>query len=140
MLVTGGQRVSADKIQRAGYHFQFLRSKLRCAINSYEEHLTFSGFAATCSACTITPVFTALRSGLPVQPVFIFDRNILDALEDRSGPSGCFHPSATGTAAERTEANSGRDPARWLWSSIGGLQETLVGRVFDPRSVFTNHD
>ena len=37
-----------------------------------------------------TALFYALSSGLPVLPIFIFDRNILDDLEDRADKRVCF--------------------------------------------------
>ena len=37
-----------------------------------------------------TALFHALSSGLPVLPIFIFDRNILDDLEDRADKRVCF--------------------------------------------------
>ena len=37
-----------------------------------------------------TALFYALSSGLPVLPIFIFDRNILDDLEDRIHKRVCF--------------------------------------------------
>ena len=49
-----------------------------------KEHLTFFWFRRDLRLHDNAGLYHALRSGLPVQPVFIFDRNILDALEDRS--------------------------------------------------------
>ena len=41
-------------------------------------------------------LYHALRSGLPVQPIFIFDSNILDDLEDKTDKRVLFIHQALG--------------------------------------------
>ena len=102
-----------------------------------KEHLTFFWFRRDLRLHDNAGLYHALRSGLPVQPVFIFDRNILDALEDRSDRRVVFiHQQLERLQKELKQLGAtllvgyGRPADCWKrWSE-----------EYSIRSVFTNHD
>lgn len=82
-------------------------------------------------------LYHALRSGKPVVPVFIFDRNILDKLEDKSDRRVTFiHLTLQHIQRELEKLGSGLkvyyDTAEKAWQQI--LKDFQVDKVF------TNHD
>ena len=82
-------------------------------------------------------LFQALSSGLPVVPLFIFDRNILDELEDKNDPRVNFIYQALLNLQKKLEAfGSGLDVRyghpEQVWKQL--VKEYSVG------SVFANHD
>lgn len=82
-------------------------------------------------------LYHALKAGLPVIPVFIFDRNILDKLEDRDDHRVAFIHQTLASLKEQLTA-LGSD----LWVLEGDplvLYKQLVTQV-EISGVFTNHD
>jgi deoxyribodipyrimidine photo-lyase len=82
-------------------------------------------------------LYQALRSGLPVLPIFIFDRNILDLLPDkRDGRVEFIHKqlakinTSLNKSACRLLIRHGKPPELW---------DQLI-HEFDIHTVFTNHD
>ncbi len=84
-----------------------------------------------------TGLFHALRSGLPVVPVFIFDRHILDQLEDRDDRRVNFiHKALLELQAQLIKLNSTLDVRYGDPLSIfKELQQN-----YEVHAVFTNHD
>jgi deoxyribodipyrimidine photo-lyase len=82
-------------------------------------------------------LYHALRSGVAVQPVFIFDSHILDLLEDKQDRRvDLIHRALTGIQTELEELGSS------LLVKHGRPLEVL-GRLadeMDAKAVFTNHD
>ena len=82
-------------------------------------------------------LFHALRSGRPVLPIFIFDREILDKLEDRKDRRVAFiHRALTGMQEQLSR----------MGSTLEVLQGTPLAvfrdltQRYSVESVFTNHD
>lgn len=84
-----------------------------------------------------TALYHALRAGLPVIPVFIFDRNILEQLEDKSDRRVAFiHAALEGMQQQLVGMGSSLEvyhgtPAE-VWSSL--LEKYAV------HAVYANHD
>jgi deoxyribodipyrimidine photo-lyase len=84
-----------------------------------------------------TGLFHALKEGLPVLPIFIFDRNILDALEDKADRRVAFiHAALTEMQAALTGMGSSMEvhygfPAE-VFQQLS--EKYLIAKVF------TNHD
>lgn len=82
-------------------------------------------------------LFHALKSGFPVVPLFVFDRNILDQLEDKTDRRVAFIHAALGSMQKKL-------------LTLGSSMEILHGypeqvmevllEKYEVRSVFTNHD
>ncbi len=82
-------------------------------------------------------LYHALRSGLPVIPVFIFDRSILDRLEDRYDRRVEFIHHALSAMQEKCRAVGTTMIVRYghpfeIWNDLC--------REFTIRHVYTNHD
>ena len=84
-----------------------------------------------------TALYNALTSGLPVLLIFIFDKNILDNLEDRKDKRVAFiHETLEGIDSELKKHHS----------SLSVLNDTPIKAFenicndFDVKEVFTNHD
>ena len=79
----------------------------------------------------------ALRDGIPVLPVFLFDKNILDALENRSDPRvGFIHLQVEKLHRQLKSLGSG------MVTGIGKPEEFFgqLTRDYEVEKVFTNHD
>lgn len=84
-----------------------------------------------------TGLFHALRSGLPVIPVFIFDRDILDPLPRQDARVEFIHQALSGMQQQLAAAGSS------LVVRHGTVQETwqaLLEQYPGIRAVYTNHD
>lgn len=82
-------------------------------------------------------LYHALREGVPVLPVFIFDRNILDRLEDKDDGRVTFiHDALTSMQAQLQKMNS----TLHVW--YGTPEEAFAHWLREYRvvKVFTNHD
>lgn len=82
-------------------------------------------------------LFHALKSGLPVLPIFIFDKNILDELTDRNDRRVAFiHQRIVHLNEELVKMDSGLEV-------YYGYPEVIFRNLiknYNIRSVFTNHD
>ncbi len=79
----------------------------------------------------------ALRAGLPVLPLFIFDKNILDELEDRSDRRVDFiHQALESLQSKLIEAGS------TLITVYGDPEEEIISltKEYEVSALFTNHD
>ncbi len=82
-------------------------------------------------------LFHALRSGIPVVPVFIFDRNILEALENRADSRVSFiHHALMEMQQQLTAAGTTLDV---LYGTPLEVYEQLL-QDYDVRAVSCNHD
>lgn len=82
-------------------------------------------------------LYHALRSGTPVVPLFIFDRNILDELEDRTDARVDFiHQCIRGMQGELLRMGSTMDIR---YGRPAEVFESLL-RDYQIENVFTNHD
>lgn len=82
-------------------------------------------------------LFQALKSGLPVLPVFIFDRHILDKLENRKDRRLVFiHRQLEQVHKVLKEHGSG---IRFYYGTPEEVIRKLIGKG-QLRAVFTNHD
>jgi deoxyribodipyrimidine photo-lyase len=82
-------------------------------------------------------LFHALKSGLPVLPVFVFDKNILIKLEDRDDRRVSFiHRALEDIQQELTSEGSG------LTAIYGTPEEafTQLTNQYEVKAVYTNHD
>ncbi|MEM9982871.1 MAG: deoxyribodipyrimidine photo-lyase, partial [Bacteroidota bacterium] len=82
-------------------------------------------------------LYEALKAGGPVQPIFIFDREILDKLEDKNDGRVTFiHQCIEAIQAELREMESG------IHVVYGSPREifTMLIEQFDIEAVYTNHD
>jgi deoxyribodipyrimidine photo-lyase len=82
-------------------------------------------------------LYHALRSGLPVQPIFIFDTNILDDLEDKTDKRVLFiHQALEQIQAQLQEQDSGLDVR------VGTPMEAFKQLIsaYKVAAVYTNHD
>lgn len=82
-------------------------------------------------------LFHALQAGLPVIPLFIFDRNILDKLEDRDDARVTFIHRELGNINQQLQAKGSSllvkyDTAENAWAKV--LEE------FEVKAVYTNQD
>ncbi len=84
-----------------------------------------------------TALYYALKEGLPVLPVFIFDRNILDKLEDKKDARVEFiHSTMASMHQKLGETGSG---IKTFYSSPIEAYEALT-KEYEITSVFTNRD
>lgn len=82
-------------------------------------------------------LYHALKSGLPVLPVFIFDRNILDKLEDKADKRLMFiHQALQHIKAELEEMGS---TLQVFYGTPQDVWKDLT-RTYTIKKVFTNHD
>ncbi len=82
-------------------------------------------------------LFQALQSGYPVVPVFIFDRSILDALEDKDDRRVEFiHQSLSAMQDELTAIGSTLDVR---YGTPRQVYEELL-KDYEVKAVYTNHD
>lgn len=82
-------------------------------------------------------LYHALKSGLPVVPVFIFDRNILDRLDDKADARVSFiHQAISQMQSELIARGSSMHV---LYDTPEAAFEKLCG-IYEVKSVFTNHD
>lgn len=82
-------------------------------------------------------LWAALKSGLPVLPIFIFDREILDGLKNKKDARVLFiHQEITRLKSELEKINSS------LWVFYGSPKEAYeeLLKKFDVSQVFTNRD
>lgn len=82
-------------------------------------------------------LYHALKSGLPVLPIFIFDSNILDKLQDRDDARVTFiHKSLVGIDAQLKELGSS------LYVAIGAPEKVWMDLLqkFNVKNIFTNTD
>lgn len=82
-------------------------------------------------------LYYALRSGKPVLPVFIFDRNILDRLEDRADKRLVFIREALETLQEQL-AVMGSSLRVYHGFPLEVFRELL--QLYDVQAVYANHD
>ncbi|HSK13724.1 MAG TPA: deoxyribodipyrimidine photo-lyase, partial [Phnomibacter sp.] len=82
-------------------------------------------------------LYHALRSGRPVVPVFIFDRNILDALDDKTDRRVEFIHSALQTMQQELQGMGCTLDVRYGFPER--VWEQILG-TYDVHAVFTNHD
>lgn len=84
-----------------------------------------------------TALYYALKEGLPVLPVFIFDRNILDKLEDKKDARVEFiHNTLASMHKQLAETGAG---IRTFYSTPIEAYEALT-KEYEITSVFTNRD
>ncbi len=82
-------------------------------------------------------LYHALRSGLPVQPLFIFDKNILDDLEDKTDKRVLFiHRALEEMQGRLTELGSSLELRYGTPATI--FQE--LAKEYSIEAVYTNHD
>lgn len=79
----------------------------------------------------------ALSSGLPVLPIFIFDTEILDRLEDRSDKRVTFIYQAISEIKEALEKKG--SSIEVMYGSPAEVFKRLI-KKYDVNTVFTNHD
>lgn len=82
-------------------------------------------------------LYHALKSGNPVVPIFIFDKNILDKLEDRTDARVTFI-QGTITELQAELKQLGSDLLVFYDEPINVFKALI--NDFDIKSVFTNHD
>lgn len=89
-----------------------------------------------------TALHAALASGLPVLPVFLFDRHILDALENRTDRRVAFIHQQLDQIRQRLAEAGGS-----LWTAYGTpetewpkLLDQLAAAGYSVESVYTNRD
>ena len=82
-------------------------------------------------------LFQALKSGLPVLPIFIFDKNILDELEDKNDRRVSFIYDSLVQLQEQLVKN--KTSLYILHDTAPGAFESLISD-FNIKEVFTNHD
>ena len=84
-----------------------------------------------------TALHHAVESGLPVLPIFIFDKNILDALENRKDARvGFIHQTLKKMHTALQEQGSG---IQFFYSTPKQVWETLI-ETYDIQGVFFNRD
>ncbi|RYY14589.1 MAG: deoxyribodipyrimidine photo-lyase [Chitinophagaceae bacterium] len=82
-------------------------------------------------------LYHALRAGKPVVPIFIFDRKILDLLEEKADPRVTFiHAAITELQSALAKAGSTLDV------HYGNPEDVFkhLLKTYDVEDVFTNHD
>lgn len=82
-------------------------------------------------------LYHALKSGLPVLPLFIFDKQILDKLADKNDARVTFiHQQVTALKEQLNEIGSD------IWVKYGNPEEVWQKMLqeFTVKQVFTNHD
>jgi deoxyribodipyrimidine photo-lyase len=82
-------------------------------------------------------LYHALQGDRPVLPVFIFDRNILDKLEDKTDRRvGFIHAAVEGMQVQLGQAGSGLEV--YYGYPVAVFRQLLTAYQVD--TVFTNHD
>jgi deoxyribodipyrimidine photo-lyase len=82
-------------------------------------------------------LYHALRTGVPVLPLFIFDRNILDKLEDKADRRVEFiHAALTEMQAQLTPMGSSLE----VYYGFPMDVYKQLTEIYDIETVFTNHD
>ena len=82
-------------------------------------------------------LYYALRSGTPVLPIFIFDRNILDKLEDKHDRRVEFiHATITEIQAQLLKMGSSME----VYYGYPEEVYLKIQKKYDIEAVFTNHD
>jgi len=81
-------------------------------------------------------LFKALSSGLPVLPVFIFDKNILEALEPNDRRVSFIHDTLSGLQEQLN--NIGSSLLILYNKPLEAFQKII--KDYDVKEVFTNHD
>lgn len=84
-----------------------------------------------------TGLYQALNAGLPVVPVFIFDRNILDKLEDKDDARVSFIHQELTSIQQKLKANGSSLLVKYA-SPDRAWKEILED--FEVKNVFTNQD
>ncbi len=82
-------------------------------------------------------LYHALKSGLPVLPIFIFDKNILEKLEDKADRRVEFIYNALADIKSKLEA-MGSSLQTYYDTPINAWQN--ITRKYTVKMVFTNHD
>lgn len=82
-------------------------------------------------------LYHALKSGHPVVPVFIFDKNILDALHDKKDKRVCFIHDALQALQNELVATGGT--LQVLYDKPLDAYKTLT-ESYTIKAVYTNHD
>jgi deoxyribodipyrimidine photo-lyase len=82
-------------------------------------------------------LYRALKKGIPVLPIFIFDTSILDKLEDKKDRRVEFIHNAI--QAIHLELKEFKSTIQVFYSTPGIVFKELV-KTFDIESVYTNHD
>lgn len=82
-------------------------------------------------------LYHALKSGLPVLPIFIFDRNILDKLEDKTDRRVEFIHNALAEIKQQLET-IGSSLQVYYDAPINAWQN--ITQKYTVKKVFTNHD
>jgi deoxyribodipyrimidine photo-lyase len=82
-------------------------------------------------------LWTALKSGFPVLPIFIFDTNILDKLQDKKDPRVLFIHQEVSRLKQELE-KLGSTCAVFYGSPLEVWQKIIA--QFDVKHVFTNRD
>jgi deoxyribodipyrimidine photo-lyase len=102
--------------------------KIKVAIHWFRRDLRLSDNTA---------LHHAVESGLPVLPIFIFDKNILDALENRNDARvGFIHQTLKKMHTALQEQGSG---IQFFYSTPKQVWETLI-ETYDIQGVFFNRD
>lgn len=82
-------------------------------------------------------LYHALRTGVPVLPIFIFDRNILDQLEDKADRRVEFiHAALSEIQAQLAQMGSSLE----VYYGFPMEVYKQLTEVYDIETVFTNHD
>lgn len=84
-----------------------------------------------------TALYYALKEGLPVLPIFIFDKNILDKLEDKKDARVQFIQESLASIHERLRAKG--SGLKTFYSTPTEAYESLCDE-YEIASVFTNRD
>ncbi len=82
-------------------------------------------------------LFNALTAGRPVLPIFIFDKNILDRLEDKADRRVAFIHAALEEMQQRLAAMG--STLQVFYGTPGEVFVQLM-QQYDVKEVFTNHD
>ncbi len=82
-------------------------------------------------------LYYALRSGFPVVPIFIFDKNILDGLEDKHDKRVQFIHNELTAMQQKLEKR--KSSLSVYYGKPADVFEKIIGE-YDVQSVFTNHD
>src|SRR6185436_9753190 len=121
-----------------GFLQKYLKQSLVSFIDSYmKSPVNIFWFRRDLRLDDNAGLYHALKSGLPVVPVFIFDRNILDELEERTDRRVEFiHNSLAQLQEQLIEMGSTFD-IRYGFS--GEVWKQLINE-YEIKNVFTNHD
>lgn len=105
--------------------------------NKQNQPLVFFWFRRDLRLMDNNGLFHALQSGLPVQCVFIFDRHILDQLDDKDDRRVAFiHYHLRKINLELKKYNS---RLLTVYDTPENAWKTLIGK-YNVRAVYTNHD